>query len=89
MSVAAWILAGVAAGWIAYVLFRFNAKRGLLVSVIAGALAGWLGGGLLSPMFAAGAIVPGEFNPFSVFAAFAAAVGCLIVGELIYRRFGV
>jgi uncharacterized membrane protein YeaQ/YmgE (transglycosylase-associated protein family) len=89
MSIAMWMLAGGTAGWIGFVLFGFNAKRGLPASIVTGALAGWLGGGLLAPMVAAGTVVPGEFNPFSMFAALAAAAGCLIVGEMIYRRFGI
>ena len=89
MTVVAWMLAGVAAGWIGFFLLRFNAKRGLLFSVVLGTLAGYLGGGLLAPMLAAGAVVTGEFNPFSVFAAFATAAGFLIIGELIHRRFGI
>jgi len=89
MTVLAWVLAGVTAGWAGFFLFRFNAKRGLLFSIAIGALAGYLGGGLLAPMLAAGRVVAGEFNPFSVFAAFATAAGFLIIGEMIHRRFRV
>ena len=89
MTVVAWMLAGVAAAWIGFFLLRFNVKRGLLFSIAIGVLASYLGGGLLGPMLAAGTIVAGEFNPFSVFAAFATAAGVLIVGEMIHRRFGI
>ena len=89
MNAAMWILVGGFAGWIGFSYLKFNAKRGMLVSIIIGMAAGLFGGSVLSPMLGVAAIDPGHFNPLSLFTAFATAAGCLIISNMIYDRFGV
>jgi uncharacterized membrane protein YeaQ/YmgE (transglycosylase-associated protein family) len=89
MNVMTWILAGGAAGWIAYTWLRLNAKRGVLFSIAAGAAAGFAGGYLLAPMLSAAMATAGDFNPLSLFTAFATAAACLILGDMISRRLGI
>lgn len=89
MNVAMWILAGGVVGWIGYSRFRLNAKRGLAVSIVAGAAAGYLGGSVLAPMLSAAMAVAGDFNPLSLFTAFASAAACLVASDMIDNRFGV
>lgn len=89
MNAAMWILVGGLVGWIGFSYLKFNAKRGMLVSIIIGMAAGLFGGYVLPPMLGAAAIDPGHFNPLSLFTAFATAAGCLIISNMIYDRFGV
>ena len=88
MNVTMWILAGAAVGWAAMALLKLNTNRSMLASVVIGMVAGFLGGFLLSPMLGGSAVDAGNFNPFSLFMAFASAACCLIAGDMIHKRFG-
>ena len=88
VNIMLWGLAGGIAGWICYTLIGFNEKRGLVASIIIGMVGGYLGGNILAPMFGAGAIGSGEFNPFSLFVAFASAAAILTIGNMVHKRFG-
>ena len=89
MNIAAWILAGAAVGWIGFSYLKFNAKSGLFVSIVIGTSGGFLGGAFLAPLLGTIAVNPGDFNPLSLFTAFASALGCLTVVDMIHKRFGV
>jgi uncharacterized membrane protein YeaQ/YmgE (transglycosylase-associated protein family) len=89
MNVAMWALVGGAAGWIGFSLLNFNVKRGMPASIVIGMVAALVGGELVAPMVSAALTHPGDFNPLSLFTAFASAAGCLVVGDMIYNRFGV
>lgn len=89
MNVAMWMLIGSALGWVAFSYFHFNADRGAAVSIIIGALGGFVGGHVVAPMFTAGALAPGEFSlPALLFAA-AIATAFVAAGNLIHKRWGV
>jgi uncharacterized membrane protein YeaQ/YmgE (transglycosylase-associated protein family) len=88
VNILLWALAGGTAGWIGFSLVGFNEDRGLAVSVVIGMVGGFLGGNMLAPMFSAGAVNPGVFNPFSLFIAFACAAAVLTVSNMVYKRFG-
>jgi uncharacterized membrane protein YeaQ/YmgE (transglycosylase-associated protein family) len=90
MNIMIWVLAGGVAGWAGYTYMRFNADRGLIVSIIIGAVGGFFGGNVLAPML--GAVTedaPNSFSLFSLVVALAAAAGCLAIGNLLSRRYGV
>jgi len=89
MNIATWILAGSIIGWIGFSFLKFNQKRGMIVSILIGTAGGFLGGYLLAPMLSAGMATHGDFNPLSLFTAFASSAGLVIVGDMIYNRFGV
>jgi len=89
MNIATWILAGGIIGWIGFSFLKFNLKRGMVVSIVIGMAGGFVGGDLLAPMLSAAMATHGDFNPLSLFTAFASAAGCVIVGDMIYNRFGV
>jgi uncharacterized membrane protein YeaQ/YmgE (transglycosylase-associated protein family) len=89
MNIAMWVLAGGAVGWITFTYLRFNAARGLVISVIIGAIGGFFGGNDLAPMLGAVTDSPNVFNLFSMFIALAGAAGCLGISHLLSRRFGV
>lgn len=85
-----WALAGGIAGWVGYAFMKFNADRGLLISILIGIVGGYLGGSILAPMFGTGiAVNPSDFNPLPLFIAFASAVACLTISNMIHKRFGV
>jgi uncharacterized membrane protein YeaQ/YmgE (transglycosylase-associated protein family) len=89
MNVAMWVLAGGAVGWITFAYLRINAARGLVISVIIGAIGGFFGGNVVAPWLGAVTDTPNVFNLFSMFVALASAAGCLAIGHLLSRRFGV
>jgi len=89
MNVAMGILVGGIVGWAGFSYLKFNASRGMMISIVIGMAAGFLGGELIAPLLGAAAVTPGDFNPLSVFVAFASAAACLIIGNMVYNRFGV
>jgi len=88
VNIMLWALAGGVAGWIAFSLVGFNAKRGQITSIIMGMIGGFIGGNILAPMFHAGAVSAAEFNPFALFVAFASAAAVLTIGNMVHERFG-
>jgi uncharacterized membrane protein YeaQ/YmgE (transglycosylase-associated protein family) len=89
VNITTWILTGGVIGWASFWYLKFNAKRGLAVSVVIGMAGGLIGGELLTPLLGAVPINSGDFNPLSLFTAFASALGCLTATDMIYKRFGV
>jgi uncharacterized membrane protein YeaQ/YmgE (transglycosylase-associated protein family) len=88
MNVALWIVAGGVLGWFGQAYLKKNAARGLIVAVIIGAVGAFFGGQVLAPIFGSAAD-PGAFMPFALVVACASAIGCLIVSDMMYERFGV
>lgn len=89
MNIMIWVLAGGVAGWVGYAYMRFNEDRGMIVSIIIGAVGGFFGGNVLAPMLGAVTDTPNSFSLFSLVVALAAAAGCLAIGNLLSRRYGV
>jgi uncharacterized membrane protein YeaQ/YmgE (transglycosylase-associated protein family) len=89
MNVAMWVLAGGALGWMAFAYLRVNRALGLATAVTIGAVGGFFGGNVLAPMLGAVTDTPNVFNLFSMTIALAGAAGCLAIGHLLSRRFGV
>ncbi len=83
-----WVVAGGIVGWLSFTFLRFNVARGLAVSIIIGIVGAFFGGNVLGPLIGS-TPNPGGFNPLSLFTAFASAAGCLIIANMIYRRFDV
>jgi len=89
MNIAIWILAGSLVGWFACTQLNFNKERGMVVSMIIGAIGGFFGGNILAPLFVEPGAVAAEFSAITlVFAALCAAV-CLVVGDQLQKRLGV
>ena len=89
MNIAMWMLAGAALGWIGFTYLRFNEARGMIVSVVIGAIGGVVGGNIVAPMFTAAQAVPGAFSSSAMIFAAAVAATFLAVGNLVYNRWGV
>jgi uncharacterized membrane protein YeaQ/YmgE (transglycosylase-associated protein family) len=88
MNIALLMLAGGIAGWIGCAYFQLNEDRGLLVSIIIGAVGGYIGGQVLGPMLGAVAAVPGGVSPAALVLGVFVAAACLYAGEVVQERFG-
>jgi len=89
VNVAMWVLGGSLAGWVGFSPLGFNPKRGLLVSIVIGAIGGLVGGALLTPLLSPIPVNSEDFNPLAFVAAIALAVASLTVADMIHRRFGI
>jgi len=89
MNIAMWVVFGGILGWIGFTILRVNAERGMVVSIIIGAVGGFFGGNVLAPMLGAVADAPNDFSLFSLVIALASAAGCLAISNLVSNRFGV
>jgi len=89
MNIAMWVLAGGILGWIGYQFLDWNGGRGLIVSIVIGAVGGFVGGNIIAPMFSAVAAVPANFSSSALVYAAAVAAAFLFAGNLIHDRWGV
>ena len=89
MNIVMWMLVGGALGWAAFALLGINEKRGIIVSIIIGAMGGLIGGQMLAPFMSSSPIVSGDFNVQALFIAAISASACLAIGNMIEQRFGV
>jgi len=89
MEVIVWILAGGALGWVAFSYMGLSEDRGMMISVIIGAVGGVFGGKLIAPMFAGAAAVPETFSVTGLLFAGVVATAFLVVGNLVYNRWDV
>lgn len=89
MNIAIWVVVGGMLGWMGYTVLRFNEERGVMISIIIGAVGGFFGGNVLAPMLGAVADAQNTFNLFSMGVALASAAGCLAIGNLLSSRYGV
>jgi uncharacterized membrane protein YeaQ/YmgE (transglycosylase-associated protein family) len=88
MNIVMWMLAGAILGWIGFTYLRFNEGRGMMISVIIGAVGGLVGGNMIAPLFTA-TTVPGAFSSSALIFAGAAAAAFLAAGNMIYNKWGV
>jgi uncharacterized membrane protein YeaQ/YmgE (transglycosylase-associated protein family) len=88
MNLALWIMAGGVLGWVGYVILRANKLRGVKISVMIGAVGGFLGGHFLAPMLGAAETAPNDFSLFSLVAALATAAACLAIADVFSNPFG-
>ena len=89
MNIVMWMLLGGALGWAAFARLGINEKRGIIVSIIIGAMGGLVGGQMLAPLMSSSPIVSGDFNVQALFIAAISASACLAIGNMIEQRFGV
>jgi len=83
------IAAGGLLGWLSYSYLRFNSERGVVVSMVIGALGALIGVKGIAPMFLSASSAPGDVTlPFLLFAV-AAAAAFLFLGQVLQQRFGV
>lgn len=89
MNTIFWLAAGGILAWIAFVALRMNNGRGLVISVVIGAMGAYVGGSVIAPLLANGPPVAGAFALFPLLVASASAAACLLATDMIYDRFEV
>jgi len=75
-------------GWVGFTMLQFNEERGVGISMLIGAVGGIFGGQILAPMLSSAVPIPGAFDFWALFIAAAGAAACLVVGNLVHKRFG-
>jgi uncharacterized membrane protein YeaQ/YmgE (transglycosylase-associated protein family) len=88
MNILLWLVAGSVLAWIAYAQLGLNKGRSMTISILVGAAGALLGGIVIAPRFAEFAPAPGIVSITDLFFAMAAAVVCLALDSLLYRRWG-
>jgi uncharacterized membrane protein YeaQ/YmgE (transglycosylase-associated protein family) len=89
MEILFWVGAGAVLGWLSYAFLGFNEARGLTVSIAIGAIGALVGAKGLAPMFiTTAAPLDGLSVPFLMFAV-GTAVVCLVLGNMLYRRWDI
>lgn len=88
MNIALWILAGGALGWLGYALIGYNEERGVVASVVIGALGGFFGGKVIAPALSAAATVPDAFSTPALLFATAFAAAFLFLSNVSSKRWG-
>lgn len=88
MNTVMWILVGAILGWLAFAALGFNVARGMVASVIIGAIGGMLGGKLLVPLFM-GPLAPEGVNIAALSIAALAAAACLVAGNMIHNKWDI
>ena len=89
MNMAVWLVAGALLGWFACTQLRYNEERGALLSMIIGAIGGFLGGYIVAPLFVEPSAFAADFSAITAVFASVAAAACLFVGDQLHRRLGV
>ena len=88
MNTFVWILAGAALAWLAMSYFEMNRSRGLVIALVIGISGAYFGGSIIAPLLGQGGD-PGQFRPFATVVAAACAGAFVVVGDMVYERYGV
>ena len=89
MNIALYALVGGIAGWLAFTVAGYNAERGLIVSLVIGALGASVGGHVIAPGLVSAAAAQTDVSMPAMIIAIAAAGTCLFVGNQIQKRWGI
>jgi uncharacterized membrane protein YeaQ/YmgE (transglycosylase-associated protein family) len=88
MNMIVWGVAGALLGWASFTYLSYSEGRGMVASLIVGAVGGLMGGHLLAPIMGAAATVPDSFSLLALIVALGSAAALLFVGGKIHERFG-
>lgn len=86
MEILVWMAAGALLGWMSFALLRYNEARGLAVSLIIGAVGAVVGAKGLATMFMTSTAPLDNFSIPSLMFGAGTAVACLVIGNVLYRR---
>jgi uncharacterized membrane protein YeaQ/YmgE (transglycosylase-associated protein family) len=89
MNTVIWLVAGGVLAWLAFSYFDFNRNRGLMIALVIGALGAYFGGSVIAPMMGQSAGGASGVVPFALVIAAATAAAFVVVGDMVYERFGV
>jgi uncharacterized membrane protein YeaQ/YmgE (transglycosylase-associated protein family) len=89
METLVWLVAGSLIGWLSYSYLGFNEARGVAVTMVIGAVGALVGAKVIAPMFMAATTPSSELSlPLMLFA-LGSAIGGLVLGNMLHRRWGV
>jgi uncharacterized membrane protein YeaQ/YmgE (transglycosylase-associated protein family) len=77
MNIIVWLLVGGLIGWTARVLMGTNNRQGIVLNIVVGIVGAFLGGLLLSGLFATSTINQGDFSVSGLIVSFLGAVALL------------
>lgn len=89
MDIMIWLVAGSALAWLSIAVFHFNEKRGLIPVLIIGAVGALVGGQSFAPMMTSATEPTIGFSPFALVVALATASACLVISNLLAKRYGI
>lgn len=89
MDTLVWIVTGGALGWMSYAFLGYNEARGVMVSVVIGAVGALIGAKALAPMLMSAAAPEHGLSMAVLAIAAGAALALLALGNLVHRRWGV
>ncbi len=90
MNIMIWLAAGAAVAWLSIAVLHINKNRGLIPTLIIGALGAIIGGQTFAPMLSS-TVTETEigFNPFALVVALATAIACLVISNMLSKRYGI
>lgn len=89
MSIVLLVCAGAVVGWLGFAVVGYNAERGLVFSILVGALGGFIGGSVLAPKLISTAAAQNGVGAPALFIAAAAAAVLLLLGNVVHKRWGI
>ena len=89
MDIMIWLVAGAAIGWLGLNYFHINEKRGLIPVLIIGAVGALVGGESLAPLMTSVTEPTIGFSPFALVVALATATACLVISNVLAKRYGI
>jgi uncharacterized membrane protein YeaQ/YmgE (transglycosylase-associated protein family) len=89
MNMIVWGVGGALLGWMSFTYLNYSEGRGMILSLIVGAVGGIVGGHLLAPIMGVTATIPDTFSVVALVIALGSAAALLFLGEQIHERFGV
>ena len=89
METLLWMIAGATLGWMSYTYLGLNETRGVLACIAIGAVCALIGAKVIAPLFVNPATLSAGFDAPLLFFAAGTAVCGLILGNFVYRRWGV
>ena len=78
MSIIAWIILGLAAGWIASIIMKTNSQQGIVTDIVLGILGALVGGFIFNTLGGSG------LTGFNLYSLFVAVLGSILL--ISFRR---
>jgi len=89
MEILFWVGTGAVLGWMSYAFLGFNEARGLAASIGIGAVGALVGAKGLAPLFITTAAPLDNLSIPSLMFGAGTAVVCLVLGNMLYRRWDI
>ena len=86
MNFIIWLIAGALVGWLASIVMGTNARQGLILDIVVGAVGAFIAGYLISPLVGVGTINQDNFSVGGLIVSLVGAIILLAVVRLFNRR---